>query len=218
MPPSPPDRLELLKAARRVADFASSQGVPATYALRRSTYKHAGALLADVLQAGLSYHWVVMPRVGRILKEFPDADRVSALSYLVEKGSTAHLLNWQHPIQIERFERLVCFLHRAKVDTTDDMRTALKSGPFYADLQSLNGIGPKTIDYMACLAGIESIAADRYIRTFALRWGVNNDAYDFLKNVFCFAAELFSISRREFDAWVWSREASRQSPQLNFVF
>lgn len=219
MTPSPPDRLELLKSARRVADFASSQGVPATYAVRRSTYKHAGALLADaVLQAGLSYHSVVMPRVGRILTEFPDADRVSALSYLVTKGSTAHLLNWQHPTKIERFERLVCFLHRAKVDTTDDMRTVLKSETFCADLQLLNGVGPKTIDYMACLVGIESIAVDRHIRTFALRSGVNNDAYDFLKNVFCFAADLLSISRREFDAWVWSREASRQSPQLNFVF
>lgn len=202
-----------------MADFASSQGVPATYAVRRSTYKHAGALLADaVLQAGLSYRSVVMPRVGRILKEFPDADCVSALSYLVEKGGTAHLLNWQHQTKIERFERLVCFLHRAKVDTTDDMRTVLKSEPFCADLQSLNGVGPKTIDYMACLVGIESIAVDRHIRTFALRSGVNNDAYEFLKNVFCFAADLLSISRREFDAWVWSREASRQSPQLKFVF
>ena len=202
-----------------MADFASSQGVPATYVVQRSTYKHAGALLADaVLQAGLSYRSVVMPRVGRILKEFPDADRVSALRYLVEKGSTAHLLNWQHRTKIERFERLVCFLHRAKVDTTDDMRTVLKSEPFCADLQSLNGVGPKTIDYMACLVGIESIAVDRHIRTFALRSGVDNDAYEFLKNVFCFAADLLSISRREFDAWVWSREASRQSPQLNFVF
>jgi hypothetical protein len=219
MTSSLPDRLELLKAARRVADFASSQGVPATYAVRRSTYKHAGALLADaVLQAGLSYHSVVMPRVGRILKEFPDADRVSVLSYLVEKGSTAHLLNWQHRTKIERFERLVCFLHRAKVETTDDIRTVLKSETFCADLQTLNGVGPKTIDYLACLVGIESIAVDRHIRTFALRSGVNNDAYEFLKNVFCFAADLLSISRREFDAWVWSREASRQSPQLNFIF
>lgn len=215
----PSDRLELLKAARRVADFASTQGVPSTYAVRRSTYDHAGALLADaVLQAGLSYRTVVMPRVGRILKEFPDADRVSALIYIVKKGSTAHLLDWQHPTKVERFEHLVGFLHRSNVDTTDDIRTVLRSDTFRADLQLLNGVGPKTIDYMACLVGIESIAVDRHIRTFAVRAGVNSDEYDFLKNAFCFAADLLSISRREFDAWVWSREASKQSSQLNFFF
>ncbi len=214
-----PDRLELLTAARQIADFASTQGVPSLYAVRRSTYEHAGALLADaVLQAGLNYRSVVMPRVGRILKEFPDADRVSALICLVKKGSTAHLIDWQHPTKVERFEHLVGFLHRAKVDTTEDIRTVLKSDTFCANLQSLKGVGPKTIDYMSCLVGIESIAVDRHIRTFAARAGVNNDEYYFLKNTFCFAADLLSISRREFDAWVWSREARKQSPQLNFVF
>ncbi|OJU52174.1 MAG: hypothetical protein BGO03_05650 [Mesorhizobium sp. 61-13] len=215
----PSDRLELLKAARLVADFASMQGVPTTCDVRRATYEHAGALLADaVLQAGLSYRTVVMPRVGRILKEFPDADRVSALICLVKKGSIAHLLDWKHPTKLERFEGLVGFLHRARVDTTDDIRKVLKSDSFCANLQLLNGVGPKTIDYMACLVGIESIAVDRHIRTFAARAGINNAEYDFLKNAFCFAADLLCISRREFDAWVWSREANTQSSQLNFVF
>ena len=213
-----PDRLELLKAARLVADFASTQGVPTSYSLQRSTYDHAGALLADaVLQAGLNYRSVVMPRVGRILREFPDADRVSALVCLIKEGSTAYLLNWQHPTKVQRFEHLVGFLNRANVDTTDDICKVLKSDTFCADLQSLNGVGPKTVDYMSCLVGIESIAVDRHIRTFAVRAGVNNDEYHFLKNAFCFAADLLSISRREFDAWVWSREVRKQ-PQLNFAF
>jgi hypothetical protein len=171
-----------------------------------------------VLQAGLSYRSVVMPRVARILMEFPDADCVSALICLVKKGNTAHLLDWQHPTKVERFERLVDFLHRSEVDTTDDIRTVLKSDMFCANLQSLNGVGPKTTDYMACLVGIDSIAVDRHIRSFAVRAGVTNDAYDFLKGAFCFAADLLSISRREFDAWVWSREASKHSPQISFVF
>lgn len=213
------DRFELLKAARRVADFASTEGVPASYAVRRSTYEHAGALLADaVLQAGLSYRSVVMPRIVRILAEFPEADRISEIRYLIRKGSTAYLLDWQHPTKIERFERVVDFLYREKVDTIEDIHRVLKSDRFCTDLQSLNGVGPKTVDYMACLVGIESIAVDRHIRNFAARAGVNNDKYDFLKNAFCFAADLLSISRREFDAWVWSREADKQSHQMNFVF
>ena len=215
----PPDRRELLKAARRVADFASIQGVPSSYAVRRSTYDHAGALLADaILQAGLSYRSVVLPRVGRILKEFPEANCVNALVSLIKKGGTAYLLDWQHPTKVERFDHLVEFLHKAKVNTAADIRTALHSEKFRIDLRSLNGIGPKTIDYMSCLVGIESIAVDRHIKTFAARAGLDNDDYDFLKNAFCFAADLLSISRREFDAWVWSREASKPLPQLNLAF
>lgn len=215
MTPSPPDRLDVLKAARQLADFAFSQGVPATYCVRRSTYEHVGALLADaVLQAGLSYHSVVMPRVGRILKDFPGADRVSALICIVRQGGTAYLLNWKHPTKAARFDHLVLFLHKENVDTAGDLRAALKSDAFCADLRSLNGVGPKTIDYMACLAGIESIAVDRHVRTFAARAGIDNGDYDFLKSAFCFAADLLAISRREFDAWVWSREARKQSLQL----
>ncbi|RWG23829.1 MAG: hypothetical protein EOQ53_02625 [Mesorhizobium sp.] len=42
--------------------------------------------------------------------------------------------------------------------------------------------------------------------------------YDFLRSVFCYAADLLSVSRREFDAWVWRREASVSNPQLVFAF
>jgi hypothetical protein len=210
------DRVELLKAARRVADFASALGVPSTYAVRRSTYDHAGALLADaVLQAGLRYRTVVWPRVGRILKEFPDADRVSALVYFVREGNTTHLLDWRHPTKIVRFERLVDFLHAAGIDTTDDIRLAFASDGFSAELQQVNGVGPKTVDYIACLVGIESIPVDRHIRSFASKAGINRNDYGFLKNAFCFAADLLSISRREFDAWIWSREAQVSGSQLS---
>lgn len=213
------DRLELLKAARRVADFASNEGVPPFYGVQRSSYEHVGALLADsVLQAGLNYRSVVLPRVDRILTEFPDADRVSVLIAFVKRGDVAYLLNWQHPTKVKRFEDLVEFLNKINVETTEDIRVLLKSDTLRADLQSLNGIGPKTIDYMACLVGIESIAVDRHVRKFAEKAGINNNEYDFLKNVFCFAADLLSISRREFDAWIWAQETYKQSQQLDFVF
>lgn len=215
----PLDRIELLKAARRVADFASNQGVSSTFVARRSTYVHVGALLADaVLQAGLSYRSVVLPRVRRILKEFPNADRVGTLICIVKEGDSSNFLNWQHPTKTVRFERLVSYLYESKVDTTEDIREALKCDKFCTELESLHGVGPKTIDYMGCLVGIESIAVDRHIRTFAIRAGVIIDDYNFLKNTFCCAADLLSISRREFDAWVWSREAYKQPKQLDLAF
>ena len=53
---SPAGSARHLEGRAPVAEFASTQGVPATYIVRRSTYRHTGALLADaVLQAGLNY-------------------------------------------------------------------------------------------------------------------------------------------------------------------
>jgi hypothetical protein len=71
---------------------------------------------------------------------------------------------------------------------------------------------------MGCLVGMDSVAVDRHVRAFARRVGVLEDDYDFLKTVFCYAADLLSVSRRQFDAWVWHRESSLSAPQMAFAF
>ncbi|TOO24339.1 hypothetical protein CGH40_22920, partial [Vibrio parahaemolyticus] len=84
---------------------------------------------------------------------------------------------------------------------------------FCNELQTLNGIGPKTVDYMKCLVGIDSVAVDRHIKSFAKAAGIERFDYDFLRDVFCSAADLLSISRRSFDSWVWRTLAVQESPQ-----
>lgn len=208
-----------MQAARQVADFASNAGVGSVSGARRPDYGHAGAVLADsILQAGLNYRAVVLPRVERILRSFPNMHTISTLLPLVESGRSGDFLDWQHPAKISRFDQLVRFMHREDLDTTADIREALGSAQFIRDLQSLSGVGPKTVDYMCCLVGIESIAVDRHIKTFAAKAGVRESDYDFLKLSFCFAADLLSISRREFDAWVWSRESGAVRTQLDLAF
>lgn len=214
-----PNRRTILQAARQVADFASDKGAPSASGAQRPDYGHAGALLADsILQAGLNYRAVVLPRVERILRSFPNIDTISALLPLVEGEHSGDFLDWRHPVKILRFDQLVRFMHSKALDTTTDIREALESARFRSDLQSLSGVGPKTVDYMCCLAGIDSIAVDRHIKTFAAKAGLQNSDYEFLKLSFCFAADLLSISRREFDAWVWSRESGAVRPQLELAF
>lgn len=213
------NRGRILQAARQVADFASTEGAPSASGARRSEYAHAGALIADsILQSGLNYRAVVLPRVERILRSFSNADTISALLPLVDGGRSGDFLDWQHPVKISRFDQLVRFMHREGLDTTADIRGALESPQFRSDLQSLSGVGPKTVDYMCCLVGIDSIAVDRHIKTFAAKAGLRDSDYEFLKLSFCFAADLLSISRREFDAWVWSRESGAVRPQLELAF
>ncbi|WP_196772432.1 hypothetical protein [Cereibacter sphaeroides] len=213
------DAVEILIAARRVANFACLQGVPADSRHPRACYQHMGAILVDTtLQAGLNYANVVRPRVTRALALFPEATTIGALIEIVESGKSAAILNWQHPLKISRFERIVNFLHRNDVRDSKELRRRLSNKDFCALLQDIHGVGPKTVDYMACLVGVESIAVDRHIRSFAQEVGILDKDYSFLKHVFCAAADLLAISRREFDAWVWRHEVERKSPQMAFSF
>lgn len=209
----------MLVAARLVADYAKELGADIERQELRPAYDHMGALLADsILQAGLNYNSVVRPRIAAILTRYPDQSRTSLLLDLVHRGKTATFLNWTHIEKVSRFDALVTFLNDASVEQVDDLKQSLLDRDFVISLRDVRGIGPKTIDYMGCLVGIESVAVDRHVRNFAKRVGVMEDDYDFLKTVFCYAADLLSVSRREFDAWVWRRESSLSAPQIAFAF
>lgn len=213
------NNLEILVSARKVANFAASEGIEVDSVWCRPTYEHIGAVFADsILQAGLNYATVVRPRVDHILRNFLFADNVAALIEIIEAGETKSFLNWTHETKIKRFEALVRAADKYSVSSVDDLRSLLTTQDFEKYLLTINGVGPKTYDYMSCLVGIESIAVDRHIKTYARRAGVEGDSYGYLKRVFCFAADLLSVSRRSFDSWVWEREKSRASKQMGFDF
>lgn len=211
--------IQMLVAARRVADYALEIGADIKPETGRASYDHMGAILADcVLQAGLNYRYVVLPRVSTILERFPNLDRTSELVELVARGETSHFLNWHHFEKIRRFEGLVGFLSEHSIESASNLADRLQHASFVSALRQVRGVGPKTVDYMQCLVGIDSIAIDRHVRTFAKRVGVVEEDYDFLRSVFSCAADLLAVPRREFDAWIWKREASISNPQLVFAF
>lgn len=211
--------LAILLAARRIADHAKDEGALTGQNVPRATCAHLGAVLADsVLQAGLNYATVVRPRVLAILRSYPHLDTVSALLRMVEEGSTDTFLNWRHREKVTRFEALVAFLKERGIEDVHDLRSHLVAEEFRDAMQTINGIGPKTVDYMGCLVGIESIAVDRHVRTFAKKIGVENSDYHFLRTSFCCAADLLALPRREFDAWLWRRAATPAQTQLGLAF
>jgi len=213
------DPFDLLASARRVANLAQSEGISVSGGTLRPRYDHLGAILADsVLQAGLNYRTVVRPRVTRILFSYPHAATLEGLLSLVEAEMTSEFLGWNHAVKVQRFERLARFIAHENILDTGELRRRLQDDLFGIQLQALDGVGPKTVDYMACLVGIETIAVDRHIRNFAQRVGVVRREYDYLKRVFCIAADLLAVSRREFDAWIWRREAAKATPQLYMDF
>jgi hypothetical protein len=167
--------IEVLLAARRIADHAKDEGALLEEKHPRATCEHLGAVLADsVLQAGLNYTTVVRPRVFAILQMHPSRHTISSLLSLIQEGKTSAFLNWRHHEKVSRFEALVCFLRDWGIENAQGLRIALAADEFCYAIQTVSGIGPKTVDYMACLVGIDSIAVDRHVRTFAKTVGVGS--------------------------------------------
>lgn len=214
--------IDILIVARRIANHAKNAGILSENGspnIKRPICNHLGAVLADaILQAGLNYTSVVKPRVLKILSEYSDYNTSSSLKLIINNRKTDSFLNWSHPEKINRFEGLVHFLYKNDIEDVNELRVNLASEKFCRDLQCLNGIGPKTVDYMACLVGMDSIAVDRHVRTFAKKVGIENNNYEFLKASFCCAADLLSVPRREFDSWLWRSATISKNAQLEIVF
>ena len=155
--------LEVLAAARIVADYAYSQGVERATISHRLSYSHLGAVLADsILQAGVNYNFVVRPRVERILKLYPNASCGDGLFFIIDSGTSSEFLCWSHNEKVVRFEKVVSLLRTGGITSADELANRLKQNGFRDELHALRGIGPKTIDYMSCLVGIDCVAVDRH--------------------------------------------------------
>ncbi|WP_026758987.1 hypothetical protein [Sediminimonas qiaohouensis] len=210
---------DALYAARCVADHVLREGLLTSRVSYRPVYHHMGAVLADsVLQAGLNYARVVKPRIASILRTFPHASTVNVLIEVIETEGSPKFLQWEHGEKISRFDSLVAFVADAEIENTFELGEALRDDNFRSNIQRLRGVGPKTVDYMACLVGADCIAVDRHIRGFAEFAGLENGSYEYLRDVFSFAADLLSVSRREFDASIWRYQSAKAVEQLTFEF
>jgi hypothetical protein len=150
---------DALHAARRVADHAVRTGVLGSHVSCRPVYQHIGAVLADsVLQAGLNYAKVVKPRIATILRTFPHATTMNILIGVIEQEGSPKFLQWEHREKVSRFDNLVGFMAEAEIDSTSELSRALRDKSFRMDIRQVRGVGPKTVDYMACLVGVDCIA------------------------------------------------------------
>ena len=213
------NNLDTLYAARRIADHAVRVGVLGLCVDSRPAYQHIGAVLADsVLQAGLNYAKVVKPRIASILRTYPHATTMNILIEVIEQVGSPKFLQWEHREKVSRFDNLVAFMAEVKIDSTSELRRALQDKVFRMDIRRVRGVGPKTVDYMACLVGVDCIAVDRHILSFAEDAGLEGSSYDYLREVFSFAADLLSVPRREFDASIWRYQSEQRAKQLSFEF
>lgn len=204
------DAMDPIWFAQKVATHAVSLGAMNAPRYRRPCATHLGAMMADaVLQPGLNYRTVVYPRIKRIIKEFPETSTLIEVCKVIESDRLSDFLSWTHSEKLNRFCELALYFDEKEVNTVDTLCRQIGCKHFRSGLLDIVGIGPKTVDYISCLSGIDTIAVDRHIIKFAHEAGVNLNNYEHLRTIFSYAADLLDIPRRNFDSWIWSTVSSR---------
>jgi len=198
--------MDTLVKARQVADYIKSNWrLPTgTNARPMPVSENIAAIMVDaVFQAGLNYRTVVLPRVWAVARTFPKLDSLRTLEAAMRTKSFATALAWNHPEKPQRLRELVSFLRSHGLDTIDDLRTWLEAPHHRELLRSVRGIGHKTVDYLAKLVGLPTIAVDRHAHRLLRDAGIIARGYEQARRILEFAADLLRISRWTFDRLMW---------------
>jgi len=116
------------------------------------------------------------------------------------------------------------FAKENQTNTCTDLKIALFKDTFQKEFLSLNGIGPKTLDYTMKLLNFDTVAVDRHIYSFVALANVKTNDYFETKKVVEYAADFLEISRSAIDRsiWVYMSQKMNNMPtgcrQLSFEF
>jgi len=169
-----------------------------------SGYDHMGAILVDAgLQAGIKYETAVVPRVNRLLEDYPEAKTTSAFQRILMVVGAHTLLDWKGEKKVNTIVDTTLFFVTEGLETVDDLRAWLGEPENLQRLKGIKGIGDKTADYFKILTGISTSAIDRHLYTFFERAGVKVGDYDDAKLLMGETAVLLGRDERTLDYSIW---------------
>lgn len=182
-------------------------------------YNHLGALITDcILQSGLNYRTVVLPRVNYVLNNFKDANTLSGFCKEIDRITIENVILWTHPQKIDRIYSLINFLKIYKIENCDSLRSFLLIRSNQKKFLNIKGIGPKTLDYVLKLLNCDVIAVDRHISTFVSLANINSSNYYETKKIVEYAADFLEISRGDLDYTIWYYMANLRGNSYNYQF
>lgn len=172
---------------------------------QRTPYYHMGATITDaILQAGLNYNHVVYPRVVKLLTKYIDFKTTCDFIILFQTIPLKELINWKDDQKINRIIHLTWFLYENKIENENDLSIWLSEKKHLQILSEINGIGPKTIDYLKMLSGKQAIPIDRHLFKFLELAGIVVKTYKEANSIYCKVAEMLNIQQFELDKKVWN--------------
>jgi hypothetical protein len=198
----------LVKYIRSLPDFV--------YYEVGDSYGHIGATIADaVLQPRRDYNTFVAPRTKRILTKWPNERTVSAMLRLLRSLPASEFLSCEDTEnsgswlgrRVERFCTILRLLNREGVESEADLEAWLTMDSNLPKLHAINGVGPKTVDYLKNLVGVQGAGAaiDSRLREFLNLAGIVTapSDYDSAKEIIDCTADLLSVERSLLDHSIW---------------
>jgi len=175
---------------------------------------HAGAVITDaVLQAGLRYETVVAPRVRHVAAQYPQAQTLDGFLDVLTKHGANVVLQWKGGRKPGLVLALTRFLVEEGNHTVEDLRNWIASDDNARKLLALHGVGPKTVDYLRLLLGIDTSAIDRHVLRFLREAGLDAPNYATAKRIVDEMADLLGLSRARLDHSIWAYMANRKPPR-----
>jgi hypothetical protein len=177
-------------------------------------WQHMGAVLSDAaLAIHAHYASTVLPRVRDLKEKWRDADTVSGFTARIMSDDVSAVLRWREGAKLEVLRNLIKTMEELRIETVADLRSQLtgeNSQEVRAALRNIHGVGPKTVDYLAILAGSEDdVAIDVHIQRFAAEAGVSDTSYQALRDAMITAARRRGCSPAAFDSAIWTHMSSR---------
>jgi hypothetical protein len=176
-------------------------------------YMNMGATITDaILQAGTNYSTVVKPRVIALIKR-DEAKTTSGFHDLLLREGTRSVLKWKDVEKPKRILDLTELLIRERVENEFDLKMWIQDEKNIRKLQSTNGIGNKTIDYLKILSGIPTAAVDRHLFNFLrqAKIDIQNSEYDRARSIVTETAQQIQASSSTLDHSIWSYMSKRSN-------
>lgn len=168
-------------------------------------YHHIGAIITDsVLQAGLNYRNVVYPRVYNLLTNYADYNTTSDFIILMQTIPLADLISWNNKKKLQLIHSVSWLLFNSKIESDTELSEWLNYQTNVEQLARLDGIGPKTIDYMKTLSGNPVFAIDRHLLNFLKLAGIHTSTYQEASNIYHLAAKILCKNEYELDKQIWN--------------
>ena len=194
--------MELCNYAEKLANFIRGKNFAPV--AKRKPYYHMGATITDsILQAGLNYNHVVYPRVCKLITKYADYKTTCDFIILMQVAPPSELISWKNPKKLQRVKDLTWFLYNNGLENEDQLAKWLDIEENISQLRKLDGIGPKTIDYLKMLSGSQAIAIDRHLFAFLELAGIPHCLYQEASLIYGKTAELLDTSQYELDKQVW---------------
>jgi predicted house-cleaning noncanonical NTP pyrophosphatase (MazG superfamily) len=172
-------------------------------------YDHMGAVLTDaILQAGLNYEAVVLPRVQKV-QSILEAKTTSGFLSVMEIQGADKLLKWTNPEKPNRLLAITRFFQAENIETTDQLREWLKIETNSPRLKQQRGVGDKTADYFKILVGLSTSAIDRHIFKFLDEAGMPTQDYQEAQILIHMAADIVGVDYAVLDHNLWKYMSKR---------